>query len=72
MKHRKVRQVNKKNTAEIYLRGEESLAPLPLTTNFKSNLIMKTPGTFLFFLTVALLAALSSCKKKDDPAPLLL
>src|SRR6218665_1422600 len=69
MKHRKVRQVNKKNTAEIYLRGEESLAPLPLTTNFKSNLIMKTPGTFLFFLTVALLAALSSCKKKDDPAP---
>src|SRR6218665_840343 len=69
MKHRKVRQVNKKNTAEIYLRGEENLVSLPLTTNFKSNLIMKTPSTFLFFLTVAWLAVFSSCKKKDEPAP---
>src|SRR6218665_333971 len=74
MKHRKVRQLNKKTTAEICLRGEESLVYLPLTTNFKPNLIMKTPImktpiTFLFFLTVALLAAFSSCKKKDEPAP---
>jgi len=69
MKHRKVRQVNKKTVAEIYLRGEESLAPLPLTTNFKPNLIMKTSSTFFFFLTAALLAAFSSCKKKDEPAP---
>src|SRR6218665_4087728 len=69
MNHKQAMRVNPKTTAEIYRRGEGSFTPLPLTANFKPNLIMKTLRAFLFLLMLTSLVAFVSCKKKGDPTP---